>query len=53
MRRTLTSPARGGMADLGARWWIRMPVVEDLARELQMVDELAYLHQNKGSVRLI
>jgi hypothetical protein len=41
------------MADLGARWQIRMPVVEDLARELQMVNELAFLRQNNGSVRLI
>jgi hypothetical protein len=34
MQRALTSPARGGMADLDAGRWIHMPVVEDLARVL-------------------
>jgi hypothetical protein len=43
----------GGTADLDARTQICMAATGKLAAELQMVDEEAFLHRNKGDVRLL
>jgi hypothetical protein len=48
-----TSLARGGIDGLDSRKATRTTATKEPNMVLQEVDELAYLGQNKGSVRLL